>query len=138
VESNAAVFNITQSETSMIAPGILPFEANPGPSNTAGQTHQDTERAVQGKDCIALEFVPEEGKSNENNPKAPISVSKEKAEPGYRYLHASIDEEDVCPTCLEGDQSVTFSSNFLIIWVESVDFLIWNICWQSTVLKIQG
>lgn len=101
VESNAAVFNSTLSETSMIPPGILPFEANPGPSNTAGQTHQDTERAVKGRDCVALEFVPEEGKSNENNWKAPISVSKEKEEPGYRYIHASIDEEDVCPTCLE-------------------------------------
>ncbi|KAF9674234.1 hypothetical protein SADUNF_Sadunf10G0106300 [Salix dunnii] len=101
LESNAAVFNITQSETSVIPPRILPFEAKPGPANTAGQSHQDTEQAVQGRDCMVLELVPEEGKSNENNSKAPVSVSKEKAELGSRYIHASIDEEDICPTCLE-------------------------------------
>lgn len=73
---------------------------------------------------MVLEFVPEEGKSDENNSKDPVSVSKEKAELGYRYIHASIDEEDICPTCLEGDQSVTFSSDFLYHLGGFVGFLI--------------
>ncbi|KAJ6718587.1 ZINC FINGER RING/FYVE/PHD-TYPE [Salix purpurea] len=80
MESNAAVFNITHSETSIIPPRILPFEAKPGPANTAGQSHQDTEQS---------------------SARHPVSVSKEKAELGSRYIHASIDEEDICPTCLE-------------------------------------
>ncbi|CAK7326401.1 unnamed protein product [Dovyalis caffra] len=115
MNSDGAASNITHSETTRIPPTILSFDADPGTSNAAGQSHEDTEEAEQGGDCTVLEFVLGEGKPNENDSEAPIGVSKQKAESGFCYIYASIDDEDVCPTCLEGDQSVMFSSNFLIV-----------------------
>lgn len=113
LNSNAAPNNV-QSSTIMNPPRELLFDANLRPSNLqedglaathengAGQLHKDIEQ-LRGGECMLQEIVTESNKSKECSSESSIKVSKEKEDSGVRYMFASLDDEDVCPTCLEGN-----------------------------------
>ncbi|CAA3014663.1 E3 ubiquitin- ligase At3g02290-like [Olea europaea subsp. europaea] len=47
-------------------------------------------------------FECEEG-SEEYDPKSPVKLSMAKTTTGYAHIYTSSEDEDVCPTCLEGN-----------------------------------
>lgn len=61
------------------------------------------------------EFAHEEG-SKDYNSRLSFKLSNSKTATGFAHIYASSEEEDVCPTCLEGGlQTYHFLSFFLCI-----------------------
>eukprot|EP00257_Ricinus_communis_P027963 XP_025015377.1 E3 ubiquitin-protein ligase At3g02290 [Ricinus communis] len=107
----------TTAATTTVPPQNMSFDVNPNHSHLqqdeltlpganaaeARQTqHKDVEEQLRGGNGTVTDNTSSGVTSNEYDSSTyPIRHSKEKMEPHLLNFYASLDDEDVCPTCLE-------------------------------------
>lgn len=65
-----------------------------------------------------IEFSSEE--VSKSNSRLSFNLSNSKTAPGYAHINASTEEEDCCPTCLEGGLRTYYFVSFFLLHLQQI------------------